>query len=1076
MLVADPEIRAAVGDVAFERGRRYAERGDVLKTVWNARELVLIGQVQGSAPWPYTTVVELARHGSTLDVARSSCTCPVRVLCKHAAAVLLAPERAPEHGAAPAVPSWQSSLDRALDAGGSVRSRARGSALALLVELTTDRDDRVRLRARPVSRSAAGRWVKSGISWDVVNRRHHYGLDATHAAALASVYRAAHDDVPWASAPTTIWLDQGGPALWPALVGLVDAGVELTSDVPVTLSSEPAGIEVDLRSADEGALEMAVHVRVGGLDLDPERLLLIGRDAASGVCWWDDAVAVRRPGRALRGQEPHPAQLVLAPFVPAASDAATALLRDVGRLRVPADESARFLRTYYPRLVAHARVGSSDGSVTPPALPAPTLQLRLEAEPGHVVTATWAWEYREADGVVAHRFGIHEATSGWRDAAAEAVITADVQAVAGPLLDGSGSLADARVVAWQAVELVEQVVPSLRGVRGLEVLVDEAVPAYRQAAGEAAVEILTESKDRDWFDLTVRVVVSGVEVPVPALLRAFALGETRVLLPDGLWLQVDTPALARLRALVEESRALEDKHSDSVRVGRLQAGMWAELEDLGIVVAQAAQWQEAVAQVRALEEPLPDTPVPTSVRAELRPYQQSGFAWLARLADAGLGGILADDMGLGKTLQVLSLAAHLRAAGRPPLLVVAPTSVVGAWAGEAATFLPDLRVVTVDRTAARRGHPLAEAVAGADVVVTSYALFRIEHDEYDAQEWSALVLDEAQMVKNHESRAYACARTLRAPVKFAVTGTPLENTVMELWALLGIVAPGLFPSQKRFVEHFRLPIERAGDSERLAQLRRLIRPVVLRRTKESVASELPPRVETVVDVELAPKHRSVYDRQLQRERQKVLGLLADFDGNRFEIFRSLTLLRRLALDPSLVDDAHAGVPASKLDVLESMLAEIVADGHRVLVFSQFTGVLDRVRSRLTEGGTAFAYLDGRTRGRPAVIESFRSGSAPVFLISLKAGGFGLTLTEADYVVVLDPWWNPAVEAQAVDRAHRIGQTRTVMVYRLVAKGTIEEKVMALKAEKAALFDSVMGGGELSDSRMGADDVRALLGV
>ncbi|RHA40123.1 DEAD/DEAH box helicase, partial [Cellulomonas rhizosphaerae] len=524
------------------------------------------------------------------------------------------------------------------------------------------------------------------------------------------------------------------------------------------------------------------------------------------------------------------------------------------------------------------------------------------------------------------------------------------------------------------------------------------------------------------------------------------------------------------------SRALEDKHSDSVRVGRLQAGMWAELEDLGIVVAQAAQWQEAVAQVRALEEPLPDTPVPTSVRAELRPYQQSGFAWLARLADAGLGGILADDMGLGKTLQVLSLAAHLRAAGRPPLLVVAPTSVVGAWAGEAATFLPDLRVATVDRTAARRGHALAEAVAGADVVVTSYALFRIEHDEYDAQEWSALVLDEAQMVKNHDSRAYACARTLRAPVKFAVTGTPLENTVMELWALLGIVAPGLFPSQKRFVEHFRLPIERAGDSERLAQLRRLIRPVVLRRTKESVASELPPRVETVVDVELAPKHRSVYDRQLQRERQKVLGLLADFDGNRFEIFRSLTLLRRLALDPSLVDDAHAGVPASKLDVLESMLAEIVADGHRVLVFSQFTGVLDRVRSRLTERGTAFAYLDGRTRGRPAVIESFRSGSAPVFLISLKAGGFGLTLTEADYVVVLDPWWNPAVEAQAVDRAHRIGQTRTVMVYRLVAKGTIEEKVMALKAEKAALFDSVMGGGELSDSRMGADDVRALLGV
>ena len=373
MLVADPEIRAAVGDVAFERGRRYAERGDVVKTVWNARELVLIGQVQGSSPFPYTTVVELARHGAELSLVRSSCTCPVRVLCKHAAAVLLAPERSPAPGA-PTVPAWQSSLDRALDSGGAVRSRARGSALALLVELTTDRDDQFRLRARPVARSAAGRWVKSGISWDVVNRRHHYGIDASHAAALASVYRAAHDDVPWASAPTSIWLDQGGPGLWPALLGLVDAGVELTSDVPVTLSPEPAGIVVDLRSADDGALDMGVHVRVGDQDVDPDRMLLIGRDAASGVCWWDDATLAPRPGRALRGQDPRPAHLVLAPFDPPASDAATALLRDVAHLRVPAAETSRFLRTYYPRLAAHARVGSSDGSVTPPELPAPTLR------------------------------------------------------------------------------------------------------------------------------------------------------------------------------------------------------------------------------------------------------------------------------------------------------------------------------------------------------------------------------------------------------------------------------------------------------------------------------------------------------------------------------------------------------------------------------------------------------------------------------------------------------------------------------------------------------------------------------
>jgi SNF2 family DNA or RNA helicase len=337
-----------------------------------------------------------------------------------------------------------------------------------------------------------------------------------------------------------------------------------------------------------------------------------------------------------------------------------------------------------------------------------------------------------------------------------------------------------------------------------------------------------------------------------------------------------------------------------------------------------------------------------------------------------------------------------------------------------------------------------------------------------------LVLDEAQTVKNHQSRAYACARTLATPMKLAITGTPLENTVMELWAILGIVAPGLLPPRQKFTEQYRYPIERNHDAARLDQLRRRIRPLVLRRTKESVADDLPPRIEQVVEVELAPAHRVVYDRHLQRERQKVLGLLAELEGNRFEIFRSLTLLRRLALDPSLVDPDHAKVPASKLDVLETMLDEIVADGHRVLVFSQFTGVLDRVRTRLDGRGTAYSYLDGTTLRRAAVIDGFRTGDNPVFLISLKAGGVGLTLTEADYVIVLDPWWNPAVEAQAVGRAHRIGQKKTVMVYRLVASGTIEEKVMALKASKSRLFDAIMGGGELTSSRLTADDIRGLL--
>ncbi|WP_139224351.1 DEAD/DEAH box helicase [Cellulomonas marina] len=673
--------------------------------------------------------------------------------------------------------------------------------------------------------------------------------------------------------------------------------------------------------------------------------------------------------------------------------------------------------------------------------------------------------------------------------------------------------------AWDGVTLAGAVLPALADLPDVEVRATGPLPEFREASAPVEVHVRTSAGgtddgrddgtddasgsatdlapgaatdvtpgpvaaaprlggDRDWFDLSVTLRVDGRDLPLARVLTAMAAGQDRVMLDDGLWARVDGPAFEALRALLAEARALDDpRRAAGLRVSRYDVSAWDELEAVGVVVEQARAWRSAVERLATLADPSSDVEVPPGVAATLRPYQRAGYAWLRRLAESGLGGVLADDMGLGKTLQVLTFATWYRTttAGRAgPVLVVAPTSVVGAWASEAARFVPDLVVRTVEATAARRGTSLAEVAAGADVVVTSYALFRLEADEHQGVGWSALVLDEAQTLKNHASRGYAAARTLPAPLKVAITGTPLENSVLELWALLGLVAPGLLPSLQRFTERYRTPIEREGDTARLADLRRRIRPFLLRRTKEDVAADLPPRLEHVVEVELAPRHRALYDRYLARERQKVLGLLDDLDGNRFAVFRSLTLLRRLALDPSLVDERHAGVPASKLDHLAGMLEEIVADGHRVLVFSQFTSVLGRVRERLDAAGTAYAYLDGATRRRPEVVERFRSGNAPVFLISLKAGGAGLTLTEADYVVVLDPWWNPAVEAQAVDRAHRIGQTRQVMVYRLVAAGTIEDKVMALKGAKAALFASVLGGEELTGGRLTAADVRTLL--
>jgi SNF2 family DNA or RNA helicase len=296
---------------------------------------------------------------------------------------------------------------------------------------------------------------------------------------------------------------------------------------------------------------------------------------------------------------------------------------------------------------------------------------------------------------------------------------------------------------------------------------------------------------------------------------------------------------------------------------------------------------------------------------------------------------------------------------------------------------------------------------------------------------------------------------------------------MELWSLLSIVAPGLYSSPKRFQDAVAKPVEQQGDQQALDRFRRRIRPFLLRRTKEVVADELPPKQEHVVHVELSTRHRKIYDTHLQRERQHVLGLVEDFDRNRVAIFRALTKLRQLSLDPVLLDDAHHKIGSAKLDLLVEQLTEVVAEGHQALVFSQFTSYLSLVRDRLTREGLSLAYLDGRTRKRGVPIEKFRSGDASVFLISLKAGGVGLTLTEADYVYVLDPWWNPAVESQAVDRAHRIGQDKHVMVYRLISAGTIEEKVMALKDRKAELFAQVMNGEGALASEITAEDVRAL---
>jgi len=613
------------------------------------------------------------------------------------------------------------------------------------------------------------------------------------------------------------------------------------------------------------------------------------------------------------------------------------------------------------------------------------------------------------------------------------------------------------------------------------VITDDAV-RFAEAISETRVDVHLEPRPEswDWFDLQVAVSVAGEEIPFELLFRALATDAPLLFLPSGRYLRLDAEdpehveRLQRLRGLIEEARELRESARDPLGISRYQVDLWEDLVELGVVDEQSASWQQAISRLPLAQAHEPQALPAGAILADPRPYQQEGFAWLSFLRAHGLGGILADDMGLGKTLQAIMAMAQGRQSGDAPYLVVAPTSVMGNWARECARFAPGLATVQLTETAKRRGKQIAESVAGADVVITSYALFRLDFDEFESLDWSGLWLDEAQFVKNRQSQAHGCARRLRTPFKVAITGTPLENNLMELWSLLSITAPGLFPSPDRFADYYQRPIEREQDADRLAQLRRRIRPFMLRRTKEEVAGDLPPKQEQVLELDLHPKHQKVYQRHLQRERQKVLGLIGDLRKHRFEIFKSLTMLRQLSLDASLVDEEYANIPSTKLDALVEMLGDIVSEGHRTLVFSQFTGYLAKVRTRLSDAGIATAYLDGRTRKRQEAIDAFVDGDAPVFLISLKAGGFGLNLTAADYVILLDPWWNPATEAQAIDRTHRIGQDKKVMVYRMVARDTIEERVMALKEHKAALFDAVMTGTSAGGSGLTAQEIRELL--
>ncbi len=1113
----DPATLARTfGPAAFAKGFQYAQQQAVVHAEWDPSEGALRGLVRGHGGNFYATAAFFWQTtGLPPEFEIAECSCPVEFDCKHAVALILtaaaiAPAAAPRSASPQSrdAMTWDQSLDSLLGSAPRARVASPGKT-PLAIELTLvgggrQADGRViganqpqlRLCGRLMRPGKNLGWVNGGLSWGKLESLSYSGEYAQEQVQLLrelqALYRSRGRYTTFSGYSYGSHGDErsievsafDSRQLWPLLDEADSVGLRLV--YPGKLGVVPrygtAELCLDVtRPEPSGSLVVNPVVRAGDPPCGVVPVAFIGSEG-HGLVYLDrgDAEAGGDPGRW---------RFRLARLQAAVSPQLQKMTLSAQRLEVPGADELRFLDSYYPRLRRAAAVTSSDGSFSPPVIEGPDLVLRASYGPGHDLEISWEWAYLMGDTSLRSALDEDVPDDGYRDLAAERAFLAGLDL---PLdrfgllrkdkwaagIDEPAILARARLTGLDTMRFTTELLPLLADQPGLRTEITGEPADYRETGDSLRIAVATDevAGDLDWFDLGVTISVEGRQVPFLDVFLALSRGEPYLLLADGAYFSLDKPELQTLRRLIEEARALQEAPMGELRISRYQAGLWEELAGLGVIDHQASVWREQVSGLLSAGE-MGSLEPPSGMQVQLRPYQRDGFDWLVFLWQHRLGGILADDMGLGKTLQSLALICHAKqtAPGTPPFLIVAPTSVVANWPAEAAHFAPGLKVVPVRDTVARRGQSLGELVGGADAVVTSYALLRIDFDAYAELRWSGLFLDEAQNVKNRQSKVYQCARRLPAPVKIAITGTPMENNLMELWSLLSITAPGLFPNPATFSDFYARPIEKEGDAELLAQLQRRIRPLVKRRTKEQVVADLPAKQEQVLQIDLHPQHRKVYETHLQRERQKVLGLIHDMNANRFTIFRSLTLLRQLSLHAGLVDDTYCGLPSAKIDALVGQLRELISGGHRALVFSQFTGFLGMVRQRLDADGMAYCYLDGKTRNRPAVIQRFKDGAAPVFLISLKAGGFGLNLAEADYCFLLDPWWNPATEAQAVDRIHRIGQTRKVMVYRLVARDTIEDKVMALKARKAKLFSSVMDQGDIFSTALDAEDIRRLLG-
>ncbi|MES2919536.1 MAG: DEAD/DEAH box helicase [Pseudomonadota bacterium] len=1065
------------GHHTFGKGLDYARQQRVLELrVRNeAHPLELGAQVQGSGRAIYSVHVLVAGRGRRLFF-ENDCSCPVGVDCKHVVATLIEYLRqgqstAPADAAATASPvaRWLQELAPAAAAGEAESQRLGAQCLAYVLAPAPGGVEvkPFRTRLKPKGGYAEPRKALGYFDTDVASyhrKGHHQDLDLRILGGLR-----------------VLGISPGGGFVLRGEVGaelltlLLRSGRCHWQDLDTTALAVAAPLAMWAAwERHEGQWRLALQWPRPGLlplPLTPPWYY----DPVQHCC---GPLETPLPGTALERLHDSPA-LSKAEVEAHAVD----LVETLSRLKLPLPPTIEVERldgiTPQPRLQLYrALLAGGDGQ------PQPVAELDFDYA-GHWLPGDppAPWHRQQEAGRLLEIL---------RDTAFEDRCRAALAALppGATLASGRGLPPQLRLApdtaAW--LEFMDEALPALRA-QGWRIEVEADFEFQALEIENWYGELDDMEGGSAWFDLELGVIVNGQRLNLLPLLTA-ALARLPAaelaelpLLADSETLAVSTGQgvlrlpMARLRPLLATLVELFDpgalEPSGRLRLSRQDS---ARLPDLPLPWEGAAALRALGARLRDFQG-LPAVAPPTDFGAELRPYQQTGLDWLQFLRDHGLNGVLADDMGLGKTVQALAHLLLEKQAGRldRPCLVLAPTSLMHNWRREAARFAPQLRVLLLHGSDRRRH---MDAIAEHDIVLTTYPLLVRDAEALQAQKFHYVILDEAQVLKNPKAKATLLVQQLQARHRLALTGTPMENHLGELWSLFNILMPGLLGSQTRFNKLFRQPIEQAGDVDRRAALARRVAPFLLRRRKEQVATELPPKTEILRSVSLDGAQRDLYE-SIRLSMDKKLRAEIDrrgFARSRIMILDALLKLRQVCCDPRLLalESARQVKGSAKLELLMDLLPELLEEGRRVLLFSQFTSMLALIEAELDARALPYVKLTGQTRDRATPVQRFQDGEVPLFLISLKAGGTGLNLTAADTVIHYDPWWNPAVEQQATDRAHRIGQDKPVFVYKLLTEGTVEEKILALQARKAALAQGIYGEREEKGPGFDTSDLEELL--